>query len=292
MKKLTFTMSCMLFVTVLCAQQMTLLHTFDQRTLSGTYGYFGYHENDYYYANTTDSYLYVDKGVHEKGYYSYELDKKTNTYTYTTYNNDFSLNSTKIYTIPEVENYKLSGVTLYSTLFDDDETSTELLVSYEHQDGYNSDENVRVRTILYDESGNMLFDFGIANRIYVKPWIHYLDNQFRLWVEYDYYYSDEEREQTGKYSYYIYKIFKVNKNLLTGLQQISAEKLPYPNPAKSNINIPINNDGGILNIYDLNGRRIESVPVNGDKINLNVTNYPSGQYLYEQNGNINRFIVQ
>ena len=290
MKRLTFTMICMLFVSVLTAQQVTLLHTFDQRTLTGSSGYFNYHSNDYYYANTTDSYLYVDAGVNEKGYYSYELDNASYTYKYTTYNNDFSINTSKTYTIPQIENYELSWVYLYSTLFDDDESTTEMLVQYEHKDGYSSG-NIRTKYVLYTEHGDLIFDFGTAENIYIDSWLHYLDGEFRLWVEYRYSCSEEEREQTGKYSYYIYKIFKIDKKTLTGLQQIPAEMLPYPNPAKSNINIPLNNDG-MLNIYDLNGRRIESIPVSGNNVNLNVSGYPSGQYIYEQNGFTNQFIVQ
>lgn len=274
------------------AQQITLLHTFDERELNGTYPHFSYHMNDYIYANSTDSYIYVDASVNDKGYYSYERDEENYTYTYTTYNNDFSIKNKSVYAIQKVENYNLNSVSLFKTLFDDDETTTEILVTYEHEDGYNASANIRKKCILYDEQGGIIYDFGTARMFGTIYYLHYVENEFRLWIEYMYDYSAEETEQTGKYSYSLHKIFKVNKRKTTGLQQVPAKMFPYPNPANSNINIPLNNNGGMLNIYDLNGRKVESICPTGNYINLNVSNYPSGQYIYEQNGNTNRFIVQ
>lgn len=71
----------------------------------------------------------------------------------------------------------------------------------------------------------------------------------------------------------------------------------YPNPAKNIVTLQYNIDKGmtsVINIYDINGRLIETKNVGSDfnEIHLDVTNYPSGIYIYECNGSTNRFIKQ
>jgi len=71
----------------------------------------------------------------------------------------------------------------------------------------------------------------------------------------------------------------------------------YPNPAKDIVTLQYNINKGmtsVMNIYDINGVLIETKNVGGDfnEIHLDVTNYPSGIYIYECNGNTNRFIKQ
>jgi hypothetical protein len=71
----------------------------------------------------------------------------------------------------------------------------------------------------------------------------------------------------------------------------------YPNPATSFINLPFELNKGetsTMNIYDINGRLIEQKPIgyHFKNLELNVSNYKAGTYIYEYNGKSNRFVVQ
>lgn len=71
----------------------------------------------------------------------------------------------------------------------------------------------------------------------------------------------------------------------------------YPNPATDYITLPYSLDGkriGDLKIYDLNGILIESKKVGGDfnEIQLDVSSYKSGTYVYNCNGTTRKFTVK
>lgn len=71
----------------------------------------------------------------------------------------------------------------------------------------------------------------------------------------------------------------------------------YPNPATNFVRLPYSLKKGssdVLRVFDNNGALVEERYVGGDfgEILLDVSNYPSGVYFYECNGDTNRFIKQ
>lgn len=71
--------------------------------------------------------------------------------------------------------------------------------------------------------------------------------------------------------------------------------IAFPNPAHSEINIPLNsNRNGVLKVYNSNGQLIEnrSIHSQGAYYKLSINNYQTGMYFYEYNGNKGKFIVK
>ena len=71
----------------------------------------------------------------------------------------------------------------------------------------------------------------------------------------------------------------------------------YPNPATNFVRLPYSLKKGssdVLRVFDNNGALVEERYVGGDfgEILLDVSDYPSGVYFYECNGDTNRFIKQ
>lgn len=72
--------------------------------------------------------------------------------------------------------------------------------------------------------------------------------------------------------------------------------LAYPNPTNFMVTLSYNLDAGessTIEIFDINGHLIESKQIGSDfnKIQLNVSRYPKGTYVYKVKDNVNKFIV-
>ena len=274
MKKVSLLLALLLFSAGLSAQ-MTLIHTFNS---SSSYVNVNYGSVDYYYYET-DTYP-------SQTYSQCELDKNNNTYTITVYNANFQVQSNTVYNIPAISGYTPSSISFSRKMFNDT-NDLELLVQYYANSPSTVGYNQNTRLVLYSENGTQLFDFGYAYSFSNLGYLHLFNNEYR-WALIKLIY--DETTYTTSYATLIYRVPKTSSY---GLQQVPNQlPHPYPNPANSSITIPLEENGGVLNIYDINGRKIQSVPTNGEKINLNVSRYPSGQYIYEQNGGTNRFIVE
>lgn len=256
--------------------QITLLHTFD-----------GQGWNLSQVSNDGNVYNYVEFSAYPpQTYYHEDLDRDNNTYTVLVYDANFQVQSNLVYNIPIVSGYKPYAVYLSKTIFNDNANDVEMAVDYQI-DPVDYYSNQAHKIILYSENGNQIFDFGYSSSsVYVQSFLHYFNNEYRIGIQ------RTEYDADSRVTTYKYEIYRVPKTNTTGLQQVPAKLLPYPNPTRTSINIPLDNNGGTLNIYDINGRTIQSIPANGENINLNVSGYPSGQYIYEQNGNTNSFIVR
>lgn len=69
----------------------------------------------------------------------------------------------------------------------------------------------------------------------------------------------------------------------------------YPNPASSEVNIPLNSkQNGILRVYNSSGQIIENKTIHSkeDYYKLPLNKYSKGVYLYEYNGDKGKFIVK
>ena len=96
-------------------------------------------------------------------------------------------------------------------------------------------------------------------------------------------------------SHSIYKIAQVK----TGISQtkIQLQKLPFPNPSKTTVNLPYQLSLGqqaTMKIFDVNGKSIATKQIDAsfDRLQLDVSNYSKGMYLYEYNGKSGKFVVE
>lgn len=220
--------------------------------------------------------------------------------TISIYNVDYSLKNTIKLTPPE--NYNFTGIQLASKkLFNTDET-IEFLVYF-----IMSNQGIYYKTLLYDENGNILYDFGEAFTSYA----YIANNQYKLVTnDYPLTYTNFPTEYTYECNIKYYLLEgevsttdgddtdtdgEVSNK--TSDIKISSNNLPYPNPSTSYINLTYsikNGEKAVMNIYNINGKFIEQKIIDShfDKIILNVAEYTPGIYFYEVNGNTKKFIVK
>lgn len=98
---------------------------------------------------------------------------------------------------------------------------------------------------------------------------------------------------TGTPFYYALSDYQVETSVKTVSLPAS---VAYPNPAGETITLPYKLAQGtsVMNIYSIDGQLIESRQIDSlsGGILLNVSGYAPGIYLYEANGESNRFIVK
>lgn len=135
---------------------------------------------------------------------------------------------------------------------------------------------------LFDENGTNLFEFG--NR-WEANCIKNSDTSYKLIVSTD---------KSSPNNYDIYSL----SGTLSVLQQQAFDKnqfFGYPNPTSNKITIMNPSKGGgnwKLEIFDITGKKVmeKNVLGNETEINLDVTNFENGVYIYKLNGKTNRFI--
>ena len=94
-------------------------------------------------------------------------------------------------------------------------------------------------------------------------------------------------------------IYKCSGSGMVGIAQPERTELgkAFPNPTSEIITIPYKLNGNTtsqIHIYDAAGHLYTTIPVGPhfNEIKLDVSEYPSGVYLYECNGTSNRFVVR
>lgn len=201
--------------------QVTLQHTFVGR---------GHYYATYDYSSMS-SLIYQENMTEYYGNAYYLTSFDTTTYTITQYNTDYSVRSTRVFNIPVVPGYVAISCSLSKAIFDDDANTVELLVKYEIADYYSieyTNRNLRYKMLAYREDGTMVADFGYSSYIYVYPYLHVYDREYRIWVEkQDYVIPAYNSNDPQRWDYaYSYEVYKVNKRNASGLQQVPARDLP------------------------------------------------------------------
>lgn len=222
------------------------------------------------------------------------------------YNESYSLinDNIVITNIPQYDNYlitenSLSATPAYITskVFNDDD-NYEILLLYTLDDNdatasmsYQEKLAIQHRLILVDKNGNVLHDFGMAFGFLINTCLISYNGKW-FWVLNKNIYNLETSQTEYKT-----EIYQISKQSPQGLTQVSVQHMPaYPNPTSSQLNIPIGTQNGMcqVNIYDMNGHLIETKMGNdnGEVINVNVSNYPTGNYIYQNGSNTGQFIKQ
>ncbi len=139
---------------------------------------------------------------------------------------------------------------------------------------------------LYNTNGDEVFDFGTDYSVSFSNFL-VVNNEYRI-IIYTGYLNNGVVEYTSR----CYKLGGCTTALSSPKQ--AKQHLPYPNPAKTIINLPytISTPSSLL-IYDVTGNLIDRkyITQNQSQIELNVSTYPKGMYFYEVNGESIPFIV-
>lgn len=218
MKKNSFVLATLFAATFANAQQVTLQHTFEKEEINLI-------QYDY---STNKSLMYTENVMELYGnaYYSIKFD--TLTYNIKRYNADYSYHSTRTFNIPVINEYYACNVTVTKTIFDDDESNYELVVLYRKIGSWygSQDRNSEMKAMVYTENGSIIADLGTGYNLYVYPYLHIYNNEYRFYVRrYNYTNTAYESGRSDTY-YYNFDIYKVNKQNANNLQQVSKENLP------------------------------------------------------------------
>jgi hypothetical protein len=149
-----------------------------------------------------------------------------------------------------------------------------------------SDDQYMYTRKIYDEDGKVLLNIDDVGDLDIL--IHMTsNNQYRLVIT-----NWSENRKTDIYS--LPGVFSTSNAKLVPMSQ--SLQPPYPNPSNTTITLPYKLQSGetsVMRILNINGQVMETKRIGSDfeQIQLNVSNYRKGMYIYEVNGVSNRFVV-
>jgi hypothetical protein len=228
---------------------------------------------------------YAEHDLFPAGCY-YVTETTGTTYTVKIFNPDYSVHTDTTYQFVPPAGYIIARVSMSRRIFNAD-TNLEFLVTFRETDINFGD--THENTLLFDENGTVLKDFGYANMIFTNPQLHLHNGNLRLRVVKRYFVNNEFESKT--------EIYSVPGTPAADYALKSADaRSAYPNPAATSIVLPYKLQQGektLMSILNLNGQLIEFKQIDYlfDKILLDVSGYNKGPYLYKVNGESKIFIV-
>lgn len=252
MKKLLFIIG--ITISNLSFGQIILEHAYTTASYNEDYNNFAFH---------------TDSGLHY--YTTNEAEGKVLIY-------DTSHNLYKTVTLNLETGFNLETVNLLTDKLFNANSNIEFIVVSRNNDVTPS---IKKMT-LYDEDGANLFEFGNRwNATCVKN----SDSNYKLITS------------TLKSDPDYYEVYDLPGVLSVAQQEtlIKSQLFSFPNPASNRITIVNSLKSGqieLLEVFDISGKKIleKNVSGNSKEINLDVTNFKSGVYIYKLNGKTNRFI--
>lgn len=149
-----------------------------------------------------------------------------------------------------------------------------------------ADMDKRMHLGAYNENGQLIYDFGYGTS--ANAVIYAMNNNYYAFVWLS------VLNDLNMYDYTT-DIYKLNGSVSAVQQVPQTSAHPYPNPANGIINLPyqLHEQVGSMYICDSNGKQIERKHISNsqDYLQLNVANYPAGQYFYTIEGITHTFIV-
>lgn len=246
--------------------QITLLHTFEDGisacspTIIEDVGL-------YYY--TTDS-------IDDYANYHYHYT------TYYYYDSEFNL-----YKSFQFQVARYSGISLFPTrhLIDSDD-ELEFIVS---ESTMQATGGSSTHSYIMEEDGTIVYDF--TNGDHDSFEFKLVNNEIRLFRSVAYFVASYTADDTEM------EIYGTGGNYSAEEFHLVTNSVAYPNPARNNIILPYELEDGettTMTIYNLNGQLIERFDIGShfNQLQLNVSSYSPGIYLYEYKGRSNKFIVQ
>lgn len=225
--------------------------------------------------DTTMRYSYIYSNGDDTFYYFFDDNDKS----IKIYNSDFSLRKQVNVNVPA--GYRLSkpdydGQRFIATknIFNTDNLYEFIVYS-------RNDTNSTGRLFIINENSNIIYDFGDLSPF---PYVELFNDKVA------------RKNKLSIHDGTTQKIYSLPTSQLSTqeLEKLSTPKA-YPNPASSEVNIPLNSkQNGILRVYNSNGQVVENKTINSkeDYYKLPLSKYPKGVYLYEYNGDKGKFIVK
>ena len=208
------------------------------------------------------------------------------------YNTDYSLYKTVNVTPPT--GYEMSAAVnyAYKDVFTTDGEIIFVLTCISPDAFANQEYNSYSYTQLINEDGVIIKELGYSYLVSTGI-IMLQNNDIKLsvlkWI------YNEVTPSVFSYSTEIYSLpGAVSSDILENKSK--NKMLAYPNPTNFMVTLSYNLDAGessTIEIFDINGHLIESKQIGSDfnKIQLNVSRYPKGTYVYKVKDNVNKFIV-
>lgn len=165
---------------------------------------------------------------------------------------------------------------------------------------FNSDEKVEfiilfrtpqytIHTQFLNEDGELIKEY--SGQPFIHPYVYINNNEFRINIGETLINSDGSI--TNKW-----EVYTLGGTVPTNTQALSVteKRNPFPNPSRSVVNLPYNlksQNQAIMTIFNSKGAIIERKKIDKyfDKIQLDVSGYNPGMYIYEYNGISNKFVV-
>jgi hypothetical protein len=226
--------------------------------------------------NSFDHFSVINLTNSETKYYGNQQGWENQLNQFSLYNLDGSLYKTiQIPPKPDTAAYFFSICSISRTLFDNDSTNIEYLVSY--QWGYSiSGEPAHYNTKIVREDGTILLNESDATINYYQPLIYGTEEGTKMML---FYYHDSTS------AYYQTKIFNLPGKLLSvPKEKILQTNIPilYPNPNNGTFNINFNTNNSIernVNILNSEGKLIKSYKTSNNVLNINQPQLSEGMYL-------------
>ncbi|MGC4129034.1 MAG: T9SS type A sorting domain-containing protein [Bergeyella sp.] len=255
--------------------QITLEHSFSPVTIpAGSYT----SESLYHvYSNDTDTFYWIYDG---------------NDNTIKMYNSDYSFRKSFNITVPAGyyldnftgnENDDTEKFVVTKNIFNTDD-NYEFFVTFEQNQNSGNDYHRLFKLI--SDNGNVVYDFGkIDEFTTIRVFHDAVVNKNKLLLD-----NVLDNNNNILQNVYLLPTTQLGNKEIEDLHRKSA----YPNPAVSEINIPVNNASGILKIYNANGQLVESknVEKGRDYQKVSTEKFAKGFYIYEFNGNSGKFLVK
>ena len=239
-------------------------------------------------SNTYPYHPWANIGVYQFGP-AYSFFEGNTIYSY---NWDFSLN--KAITITRVpEDYVFGSVLSVSQKCINNDDKWEIIVAYRAQNVNNQypECNENCKVLIINEDNELIQDLGFANSA-GSSGFHKNANEVRCLM-----YKFIKNEDDELVSYYdIYRCAGNGGDIVVNEITANTIEPAYPNPTYNTITIPYSmngNQASEMHIYDIQGRLVKTIQVGPhfNEVNVDVSSFPSGTYIYECNGVSNKFVV-
>lgn len=247
--------------------QITLLHTFQgESEAEGVYpiNYFGCSPWFEYVQEPLNCYYFIDRENRNIKCYDSNFQLVTNS----------SFASSPIFANDGISS---AAVSMFGRHIVNTDDKIELIVNLRLIDN-------SYHSYVINEDGDIIYDLNSVEIL--RNTLHKVGNQLRV------------LGASNPYETAVYALGgNYNPSTMVTYTQPGSFPNPYPNPSRNTITIPYTLPSGEtsqLRVFNMNGQLLETFNIGSDfdKIQINVSNYPKGTYIYTYNNVTKKFVVQ
>ena len=216
----------------------------------------------------------------DNGVYFYTFNSESGELTI--YNDNFTVYKTVSISMPQ--SYSTASIHYVSDKLINDDSNIEFFLAYTKLIPIGGLLYNIYFYKLYDENGSLIKDFGQTSSVWI------ISNKL---IEED----CDISVTPHTYTTYIYSLPKSTSSNIS-FDNTAADIIPaFPSPSSSNIHLPYSlppGSSGVMKIFNIRGQLVEKINLDGNQnhLNLNLSHYTPGVYIYEYNGISNKFTVR